>query len=337
MTFDGPRLMNCGDHAKARRRKEQQGSHRDTETQREKGARFADVSLEIRKHLMLMRRFLLVIAALLVAGPAAAQQRGFTVDEIVDLLRNQVASERVLFLVQQRCIHFVPDKEAVARVAAAGGSEELVAGLRAPDLCSTLRTVARPRPPVGPDTARTAPGAKPAAGPPYGDAFAAFGYNRNSFRADEGEEEDTGHGIALELGGGSKHLSAVLRADYAGLRTASDLGYTVVQLEAGLRLHLFPPKFVVRPYADAFGSFADVNFDGVGEDDPGYALDGFGRSFGGGVVIGVGGFGVDVSYRTSSLKLNTLTVGDDETKLDDPRRARGGRWVVNLRLSPAQL
>ena len=282
-------------------------------------------------------RWFLVVIAVLVGAPAGAQQRGFTVDEIVDLLRNQVASERVLFLVQERCIHFVPDREAVARVAAAGGSEELVAGLRAPGLCSTLRSAPRPRVPAGADTARTAPPAPPAAQPPYGDAFAAFGYNRNRFRVDEGEEEDTGHGIALELGGGSRYLSAVLRADYAGLRTASDARYAVVQLEAGLRLHLFPPKFVVRPYADAFGSFADVTFEGTGENDPGYALDGFGRSFGGGVVIGVGGFGVDVSYRTSSLKLNTLTVGEDETKLDDPRRARGGRWVVNLRLSPAQL
>ena len=49
----------------------------------------------------------------------------------MDLLRNEVASDRVLFLVQQRCIHFTPDDAALTQIATAGGSAELLQGLRA--------------------------------------------------------------------------------------------------------------------------------------------------------------------------------------------------------------
>jgi hypothetical protein len=79
-----------------------------------------------------------LIRSLLLAGilctstlPVAAQQRGFTLAEVEELLRSGVASERVLLLVQQRCIHFVPDNAAMkggggrGRLRGAGGGASL--------------------------------------------------------------------------------------------------------------------------------------------------------------------------------------------------------------------
>ncbi len=72
----------------------------------------------------------LLALALLIAAPAAAQQRGFTLAEVEELLRSDVSSTRILLLVQQRCIHFDPDDRALAVLSAAGATTELLAGLR---------------------------------------------------------------------------------------------------------------------------------------------------------------------------------------------------------------
>lgn len=275
-----------------------------------------------------MRNFWMIAAALLCAAPALAQQpRGFTLEEVEELLRNDVASDRVLQLARERCIHFIPDREALARVAAAGGTPELREGLRSPAQCSTREVAREPAPPP-PDSA-----AAPELAPTHAEGSFVVGYNRNHLRLDGEGDGDTGEALALELAAGGSRLVFFVRADWVEMSPGGRPDFSVVNADLGARLYLLPPGYFVRPYGDVAYTYTDVTYPGGQSGGNKYTLAGWGRSAAGGVVLGTRNLGLDISYRFTAVKLGDLDEDGETVRLDDPVRGRSTRLVVGLRIS----
>jgi hypothetical protein len=76
----------------------------------------------------------LVCLASLAAAPVkleAQERQPYSVDQIIELIESGVFSEtRILMLVKESCIGFRFDEEAARRISEAGGSAELIGGLR---------------------------------------------------------------------------------------------------------------------------------------------------------------------------------------------------------------
>lgn len=68
--------------------------------------------------------------ALILSSPLAAQAKGYTLDDILGLLRRHVASTRVLSLAKTSCVTFEVTDDVAARVKRAGGTQALVDGLK---------------------------------------------------------------------------------------------------------------------------------------------------------------------------------------------------------------
>ena len=282
-----------------------------------------------------MRRIVLIIAALLAATPAAAQQRGFTVDEIVDLLRNEVGSERVLFLAQQRCIHFVPDKEAMARVAAAGGSEELVAGLRAPTLCSTLPRGRLPQPvpppeapPVVVDEApRAARGGKPL-------FVLGLGFASSGFAPEEGASI-RGQGAAVDLALEGRHFGAFAHGEFADVDPSDGDPFVLGHSDFGVRLLLLAPGSAVRPYFDVAGTVLSMEYNDPDTGTTAESVTGYGATGAAGLRVGLGTrLALDGSVRLTRGTLREVESAGSGSLLRDPRSGFSTRGVIGVSWTP---
>jgi hypothetical protein len=268
-----------------------------------------------------------LIRSLLLAGilcaytaPAAAQQRGFTLVEVEELLRSAVASDRVLLLVQQRCIHFVPDDAAMKRVAVAGGSEALVAGLRSPGQCSTLGRSAPP-------PAQKTPPPDTAAAPRDLGSF-VIGYNEETFRS--AGNQDVGRGAALELSTGSDAAMIFVRFDFADVNPDPRPHYTLGHSELGIRALGFPARWFVRPYVDVAGGYSEITY--THPEEAGGDRSGWGWSAAGGVLLQLTSrLGIDAAYRRSTITYKVKDTGDAPPADSDRLRGRGERLMVALR------
>ena len=72
--------------------------------------------------------------AFVLSAPLAAQGKGYTLDDILGLLRRHVASARVLSLAKSSCVTFVVTDDVDTRIKRAGGTQSLVDGLK--QLCN---------------------------------------------------------------------------------------------------------------------------------------------------------------------------------------------------------
>ena len=98
--------------------------------------------------------------AFVLSAPLAAQGKGYTLDDILGLLRRHVASARVLSLAKSSCVTFVVTDDVDTRIKRAGGTQSLVDGLK--QLCN-------PNGPGGDGATKVSSGAVPipkAADPP---------------------------------------------------------------------------------------------------------------------------------------------------------------------------
>jgi len=86
------------------------------------------------------------------AAPLAAQSKGYTLDDILGLLRRHVASTRVLSLAKSSCVTFEVTDDVAARVKRAGGTAALVDG---------LKQVCNPSSPASDSATKIATGAAP--------------------------------------------------------------------------------------------------------------------------------------------------------------------------------
>ena len=68
--------------------------------------------------------------ALILAAPARGQGKGYTLDDILGLLKRHVSSTRVLSLAKTSCVTFEVTDDVAARLKRAGGTAALVDGLR---------------------------------------------------------------------------------------------------------------------------------------------------------------------------------------------------------------
>jgi S1-C subfamily serine protease len=68
--------------------------------------------------------------AFILSAPLAAQGKGYTLDDILGLLRRHVASARVLSLAKSSCVTFVVTADVDTRIKRAGGTQSLVDGLK---------------------------------------------------------------------------------------------------------------------------------------------------------------------------------------------------------------
>jgi S1-C subfamily serine protease len=68
--------------------------------------------------------------ALIVASPLGAQAKGYTLDDILGLLRRHVSSTRVLSLAKSSCVTFEVTDDVAGRIKRAGGTAALVDGLQ---------------------------------------------------------------------------------------------------------------------------------------------------------------------------------------------------------------
>ena len=68
--------------------------------------------------------------ALLFAAPLAAQGKGYSLDDILGLLRRHVASTRVLSLAKTSCVTFIVTDDVATRIKRAGGTQTLSDGLK---------------------------------------------------------------------------------------------------------------------------------------------------------------------------------------------------------------
>src|SRR5665213_3943505 len=68
--------------------------------------------------------------AFMLSAPLAAQGKGYTLDDILGLLRRHVASARVLSLAKSSCVTFVVTADVDTRIKRAGGTQSLVDGLK---------------------------------------------------------------------------------------------------------------------------------------------------------------------------------------------------------------
>lgn len=275
------------------------------------------------------RTALFVLAALLCAAPAAAQQtRGFTLEEIEGLLRNEVASDRIIQLVYQRCIHFIPDRAALARVTAAGGSDALVAALRAPTLCSTLEVPRGPEPvPAPAGTQPAEPPAEPRRSGTRIRASAALSYLQGTFTPDGSTEKNEGQGGSLGLELTGPIVGVYLDAGYVDV--SPDLGedYSRGSWDVGLRLSPFPRRWLVRPYLDAGPTFLEISYYDEAGVETVRTIRGRGWSGAVGTRVAVArDFSLDLAYRRLAASFDEDTRGSDS-----PIRGEGSRWMAGLR------
>ena len=70
------------------------------------------------------------VLALTLSVPLAAQTKGYTLDDILGLLRRHVASTRVLSLAKTGCVTFEVTNDVSTRIRRAGGTQALVDGLK---------------------------------------------------------------------------------------------------------------------------------------------------------------------------------------------------------------
>jgi S1-C subfamily serine protease len=94
------------------------------------------------------------------SAPLAAQTKGYTLDDILGLLKRHVASTRVLSLAKTSCVTFEVTDDVATRVRRAGGTQALVDG---------LKQVCNPSSPAADSATKIASGAVPipkAADPP---------------------------------------------------------------------------------------------------------------------------------------------------------------------------
>ena len=85
-------------------------------------------------------------------APLAAQAKGYTLDDILGLLRRHVASTRVLSLAKSSCVTFEVTDDVATRVKRAGGTQALVDG---------LKQVCNPSSPAGDSATKISSGAVP--------------------------------------------------------------------------------------------------------------------------------------------------------------------------------
>ena len=271
---------------------------------------------------------LLALAALLFALPAAAQQRGFTMAEIQELLRSDVSSTRVLLLVQQRCIHFEPDEKALAVLAAAGATAELLEGLRGPGQCRTDRSAAATPARPGEAGAPHAPAAR-RRGRPL--AFLGAGYANGSFTPRGSDGDGAGQGAAVEFGVGGSHFAVFARGAYVGITPSRGEPYELGHTDLGARVIFLPVRAVVRPYVDVAASVIEMQYTGEAG-AAGESATGFGISGGGGVRIAFSPkLALDASYRHVVGSLDGVET--DGTRRDGVRGS-GGWVMVGLSWTP---
>jgi S1-C subfamily serine protease len=70
------------------------------------------------------------VFAFALSAPLAAQGKGYTLDDILGLLRRHVASARVLSLAKSSCVTFIVTGDVDTRIKRAGGTQSLVDGLK---------------------------------------------------------------------------------------------------------------------------------------------------------------------------------------------------------------
>lgn len=274
-------------------------------------------------------RWLLALA-LLFAAPAAAQQRGFTLAEVEELLRSDVSSTRILLLVQQRCIHFDPDDRALAVLSAAGATKELLEGLRLPTQCRTHGgPVPKSSAPPEPDAPR-AP-ATPRSARPL--AFLGFGYANGSFTPDDGAGDGAGHGAAVEFGVGGSHFAVFARGAFAGIDPAEGEAYDLGNTDLGARVVFLPARAILRPYVDAAVSVISMEYtDGEGTERQ--SATGFGVSGAGGVRLAVTPkVALDASYRRVFGSISQVGA-DAPGGLEEGAGGSGGWVMVGLSWTP---
>ncbi|MEO6210873.1 MAG: trypsin-like peptidase domain-containing protein, partial [Gemmatimonadaceae bacterium] len=92
------------------------------------------------------------VFAFVFSASLAAQAKGYSLDDILGLLRRHVASARVLSLAKSSCVTFVVTDEVSTRVKRAGGTQALVDG---------LKQVCNPNGPGGDSATRVSSGAVP--------------------------------------------------------------------------------------------------------------------------------------------------------------------------------
>ena len=278
----------------------------------------------------LFRSLLLTGILCAFAAPAPAQQRGFTLAEVEELLRSDVSSTRILLLVQQRCIHFDPDARALAALSAAGATSELLEGLRQPSQCRTHRgplpKSSAPAAPVTPETPPTRRSARPL-------AFLGFGYANGSFTPDEGEGDGVGHGAAVEFGVGGSHFAVFARGAFAGIDSGEGEAYDLGNTDLGARVVFLPARAVLRPYVDAAVSVISMQYtDGDGSERQ--SATGFGVSGAGGVRLSVTPkVALDASYRRVFGSLSQVG-SDAPAGLEEGEAGTGGWLVVGLSWTP---
>ncbi|MFI5242208.1 MAG: hypothetical protein ACHQRL_04290, partial [Gemmatimonadales bacterium] len=68
--------------------------------------------------------------ALIISAPLGAQGKGYTLDDILGLLKRHVSSARVLSLAKTSCVTFEVTDDVAAKVRRAGGTAALVDGLQ---------------------------------------------------------------------------------------------------------------------------------------------------------------------------------------------------------------
>ncbi|MEO8879785.1 MAG: S1C family serine protease [Gemmatimonadaceae bacterium] len=101
------------------------------------------------------------VFAFVLSAPLAAQAKGYSLDDILGLLRRHVSSARVLSLAKSNCVTFVVSDDVDTRIKRAGGTQSLVDG---------LKQVCNPNGPGGDSATKVSSGAvpipKPADPPP---------------------------------------------------------------------------------------------------------------------------------------------------------------------------
>ena len=88
----------------------------------------------------------------MLSAPLAAQTKGYTLDDILGLLRRHVASTRVLSLAKTSCVTFEVTPDVATRVKRAGGTQALIDG---------LKQVCNPNTPVEDSASKVSSGAVP--------------------------------------------------------------------------------------------------------------------------------------------------------------------------------
>jgi S1-C subfamily serine protease len=92
------------------------------------------------------------VLACILSAPLAAQAKGYTLDDILGLLRRHVSSTRVLSLAKTSCVTFELTPDVATRVKRAGGTQALIDG---------LKQVCNPNTPVADSATKISAGAVP--------------------------------------------------------------------------------------------------------------------------------------------------------------------------------